>query len=305
MTTNTKTTTSIAFTRYLYDKTEVMHSLLFALLNHKREESLFWAYELYFSGFDVELAEWIRWIYATFYSQVDRWFYEFMEINLRRLETLPIQEERDCLIGTVVSNLVHRTYDIQTFVSQYMNLDFAYTTPAIHNHRIYIRLRPRDLAKYRTYTSLENEKPRDYLKTVSKYPIRKQESMFLRAFVYASNESGVKEDTRDPYLYNWVYYAAQSPIWKSRIVEHGGVVDDANRVVRFPDDDHEESFYAKYGYEPDEQTEETHVIHGVDTHKQGVFEEQCPHEFVVVYSHGKIVKYSTKVCNELFGNTAM
>ena len=285
----------IGFTRYLYEKTEVLHSLLFALLNHNREEALFWAYELYFSGFEQELAEWIRWIYTTFYIRVDTWFFEFMEINLSRLETLPNQDERDCIIGTLVSNLAHRHYDIQTFVSQYMLLDFERQPTKIHNHHIYIQFRPRDLAKYLTYTLDTNTPPREYLKIVSKYSIRKPESLFMcRYVVYASHESIVKEDTKEPYLYNWLYYAAQSPIWKSRIAEYGGMVDDTERLVIFPDDDQMELFYDTYGYEPDEQSEEMNLIHGVDAHERGIFGEQCPHEFIATYSDGKIIKYSTK-----------
>jgi len=282
---------TIAFTRYLYEKTEVLHSLLFALLNRNREEALFWTYELYFSGFEMELAQWIRWVYATFYSQVDTWFYEFMEINLRRLETLSIQEERDCLVGTVVSNLAHRHYDIQTFVSQYMNFVFEYHNPEIRNHRVYIQFRPRDLVKYRTYTPGIQTPTIKYLQTVVSYPIRKSESIFMQKYVYASNESVVKEDTRDPYLYNWLYYAAQSPIWNSRIVEYGGIIDDAERLVLFPDNDRQEAFYEKYGYEPDEQSEEIHLMQGVDAHSRGVFGKQCPHEFIASYSNGKIERY--------------
>lgn len=284
-------TCSIAFTRYLYEKTEVLHSLLFALLNRNREEALFWAYELYFSGFDVELAEWIRWIYATFYSQVDKWFQVFMEINLSRLHTSIYKEDRDCVIGTVVSNLAHRDYDIQAFVSQYMGLSFEQTVPEIRNHRIYIQFRPRDLAKYLTHNHDGN--PREYLQIVSQYPIRKPESLFLRRYVCASNESIIKEDSREPYLYNWLYYAAQSPIWRSRIAEYGAMLDDTTQSVTFPDDDQMESFYATYGYEPDEQSLEIHLIHGIDAHLSRVFGEQCPHEFVVGYSHGKIEQYCT------------
>jgi hypothetical protein len=313
--------TSIAFTRYLYEKTEVLHSLLFALLNRNRNEALFWAYELFFSGFEEELAQWIRWIYATFYSCIDKWFYEFMEIHLSRLKSLSIKEERDCIIGTVISNLAHRDYDIQTFVSQYMNLAFEYQKPEICNHRIYIQFRSRDLAKYLTRTLGIPTSSRTYLQTVVSYPIRKSESIFMQKYVRTSSitfedksssvipqtptkllrrfsgvltKSDIKEDTKDPYLYNWLYYAAQSPIWNSRIVEYGGIVDDTKRLVLFPDDDQHEAFYEKYGFEPDEQSEEIHLMQGVDVHDRGVFGEQCPHEFIASYSNGKIERYSQK-----------
>lgn len=284
--------TNVAFTRYLYDKTEVLHSLLFALLNHNRDEALFWAYELYFSGFEIELAEWLRWTYLTFYSEVDKWVFEFIEINLRRLHTLPDKEERDCIIGTVVSNLAHRYYDIQAFVSQYMGLSFDRITPEIRNHRIYIQFRPRDLAKYLTCEDA-TILARNYLKEVSKYPIRKSESIFLRKYVCASNECVVTEDTEIPYLSNWLYYAAESPIWKCRIAEYGGLVNHTESLVVFENDEQSELFYAKYGYEPDEQSLETHLIHGIDSIQHcKVFAEQCPHEFVFNYSNGRISKYS-------------
>ena len=45
----------IIFTRYLYNKTEVKQSLFIALLNRKRDEAMFWAYELYFSGFGTDI----------------------------------------------------------------------------------------------------------------------------------------------------------------------------------------------------------------------------------------------------------
>ena len=290
---NNQPTTSIAFTRYLYEKNEVLHSLLFALLNHNREEALFWAYELYFSGFEMELVHWIRWIYATFYSQVDKWFSEVMEINLSRLHTLPHKEERDCIIGNVIANLAHRHYDIQSFVLKYMNLKFEYTVPEIHNHRIYIHFRSCDLDKYRTHPPVEPAYT--YLPIVSKYPVRKPESIFLRQYVNTtSNRQKTQEDTRNPYLFNWLYYAGQSPIWKSRITEYGGMMDNMEQIVRFADDDQLEAFYAKYGYEPEEQSEEIHLIHGVDAHARGVFAEQCPHEFIMVFSNGKIEKYSSK-----------
>jgi hypothetical protein len=44
----------IVFTRYLYVKDEVEVALLVSLLN-KNEDAIFWAFELYFSGFETEL----------------------------------------------------------------------------------------------------------------------------------------------------------------------------------------------------------------------------------------------------------
>ena len=42
------------FTRYLYFKVEVANSLQWSILDKHLEESLYWAYEMYFSGFQTE-----------------------------------------------------------------------------------------------------------------------------------------------------------------------------------------------------------------------------------------------------------
>ena len=47
------------FTRYLYPKIYVKISLLISLLNHNYDESLFWTYELYYSGFEDEIFDYI------------------------------------------------------------------------------------------------------------------------------------------------------------------------------------------------------------------------------------------------------
>jgi len=53
---------------------------------------------------------------------------------------------------------------------------------------------------------------------------------------------------------NWLLYAYQSPIWKTRIEKCGGkLVDDE---IVFGTDVQEEEFYGKYGMEPDEQPKE-------------------------------------------------
>ena len=46
MDTHLTTEPNFVFTRYLYEKDEVKLALLIALLN-KKEEAIFWAYELY------------------------------------------------------------------------------------------------------------------------------------------------------------------------------------------------------------------------------------------------------------------
>ena len=63
-------------TRYLYIHDEVKYSLLLSLLDKNDVNiSLFWGYELYFSGFQEELFQLLFSIYFDFYSLSNPKFY--------------------------------------------------------------------------------------------------------------------------------------------------------------------------------------------------------------------------------------
>jgi hypothetical protein len=51
----------------------------------------------------------------------------------------------------------------------------------------------------------------------------------------------------------WLFHAAFSPIWRERIIEYNGTIDEDMEQVVFKSLYDEESFYDTYGYEPDEQ----------------------------------------------------
>ena len=268
MDTNTKTYLTPSFTRYLYDKTEVKHSLLFALFNRRREEALFWTYELYFSGFEDELVEWLRWIYSTFYALQNTLFTELFEINLSRLDTLPDQDERDCLVGTIVSNLAHRAYSIQMFTLEYLEMDIPNLPIPENNHRFLIRFRPRDLEDYRTVEKSSVDKSSfRYLQDVVKYPIYKNESMFLQDVFHESRQIDNKA-----YLDNWLYYCVNTPYWQNILKKYTSFqTDDTRQIATFASDDELEAFHDEYGPEPDEQPDEIHRARGVDVHQVGLF----------------------------------
>ena len=60
----------IVFTRYLYLKDEVTISLLVNILQ-KNDDAIFWAYELYYSGFKHELFDFIWKIYYDFFATLN------------------------------------------------------------------------------------------------------------------------------------------------------------------------------------------------------------------------------------------
>ena len=74
-------TQNIVFTRYLYLKDEVKISLLTSLID-KNEGCIFWAYELYYSGFENELFDLLWKIYFNFYYTLNPSFQQYFINNL-------------------------------------------------------------------------------------------------------------------------------------------------------------------------------------------------------------------------------
>ena len=67
----------LVFTRYLYVKDEVRISLLVSILN-KSDDAIFWAYELYYSGFKTELLNLIWKIYYDFFATLNPTFEQYL-----------------------------------------------------------------------------------------------------------------------------------------------------------------------------------------------------------------------------------
>ena len=108
----------MVFTRYLYNKEQVEFSLLAAIQEKKREESLFWAYELYHSGFTNEVS-------ALVAEQVSC-------PKLRAyFEKLPDLESDALIVGTIIENLLNK------------------------NTKIRIKLKPEDIDRYKTKPVIE------------------------------------------------------------------------------------------------------------------------------------------------------
>jgi len=58
------------------------------------------------------------------------------------------------------------------------------------------------------------------------------------------------------YLHNWEYYAYETPFWKEIFDNHE--VSFKKKQIKFPNDTTLEKFYDTYGFEPDEQSQQTH-----------------------------------------------
>lgn len=108
----------MTLTRYLYNKENVEFSLLCAIRERKREEALFWAYELYYSGFKDEVSA----------LAAD-------EVTCPKLrayfENHPDLESEVLVVGTIIENILNR------------------------NPKLRIKIKMADVAKYKTKPVIE------------------------------------------------------------------------------------------------------------------------------------------------------
>ena len=61
---------TVVLSRYLYSIADVKQSLFLSILEHNSEQSMFWGYELYFSGFQEEAFDYLLEI-ARILFQID------------------------------------------------------------------------------------------------------------------------------------------------------------------------------------------------------------------------------------------
>lgn len=101
------------FTRYLYEKDEVKLSLLLCILN-KKDDALFWAYELYYSGFKSDLINLFWTMYYDFYYTSNPSFEKYL---LKKLNSNLIFEPNcDHYLSMIVHNFMIRPYNTDIFM---------------------------------------------------------------------------------------------------------------------------------------------------------------------------------------------
>ena len=100
---------NLVFTRYLYLKDEVRTALLLSILN-KSDDAIFWAYELYYSGYKNELFAFIWQIYYDFFATLNPSFAAYLSKKL----SSKIIEDR--LVSSIIQNLLIRSFNTDVFL---------------------------------------------------------------------------------------------------------------------------------------------------------------------------------------------
>lgn len=221
------------FTRYLYEKLHVKYSLVWSICERCREESLFWAYELYWSGFADEVWHWLREIYVKYYEETNPRFKRRLDEFYTEWLQSGTGGSDHGLLGTAVGTLAMRS-----------------RMPEEPEKMIVLRFSD---SRHETVGALKPA--RKYLAKVSQWPIRPQAKYMAQEF-----DGLLLKTMREAYLgVNWLGYCA--PVWVERLREFRGTVKE--RTVAFETEDDFEAFHETWGLEPDEQTMEMHLWHGI------------------------------------------
>ena len=235
-------TEPIIFTRYLYNKTEVKQSLFISLLNRNLDEAMFWAYELYFSGFDTDVFEYVINIYRETYSILNPKLVLFIE---KMVITWSKDKTRHWTIGSIIRTLITRNYDINNFVNTYLNVKcITNSTNTQSKCKICITLSNADIEKYATIVTGRAD---TILRRACKYSIRKEYNQLFDTNVPKTSV------LREIYYHHWLYYCLDTPVWRERIFKYNGRLNHADKKVEFDDEDLLQEFYDNWGYYPDEQ----------------------------------------------------
>lgn len=112
---STKVKNNFIFTRYLYEKEEVEIAFIISLLSNKIDESLFWAYELFYSGFKKEFFDLLIQVYYDFYASLNPSFGTFIMIKYNEY-FVENKVFEDRFVSMLVYNFITRPFNLDLFI---------------------------------------------------------------------------------------------------------------------------------------------------------------------------------------------
>ena len=101
-----------ALTRYLYAVDEVKVALLCAILEKREDAALFWAYELYYSGYEKETLDMLWQVYHDFYYTLNPSFQRYFVKKVKEHLT----DSNPRILLAIIGNLVIRPFNTDVFV---------------------------------------------------------------------------------------------------------------------------------------------------------------------------------------------
>lgn len=229
------------FTRYLYIINDVYVSLFDSIVKGKKQEAIFWAFELYYSGFEQEVWLFLISFYREHFEKYNsQKIKKFIEANY---EEWFENTNKHYILAIVASNMC-----VFNFVYDY-NLQRNLT----RNKIVYCIYQAEDVKKYETkVVSLELKHYR-VLRLTCEYSTVKMGTFTGKILEKYLQPKYTREQLINIFRYHWEYYCYNTPVWKERIQKNQGVLDHKSKKVLFEEDVFQDIFYDNYGYEPDEQ----------------------------------------------------
>jgi hypothetical protein len=238
------------FTRYLYIINDVYVSLFDSIVKGRKKEAFFWAFELYYSGFERDVWSFLVSFYKEHFEK-----YNSQKIKKyvdKKYEEWNKNPKHHYLLATVVSNMC---------VFKFVINDDLQRNPIDNTKKtriVYSTYKEDDVKKYETKIVSNELKHYRILRLACEYSTEKNYSVVNT--VNAEKILGkylqmkyTREQMIDIFRNHWEYYSYNTPVWKERIQNSQGVLDHKNKKVLFDEDTFQDLFYDNYGYEPDEQ----------------------------------------------------
>lgn len=230
------------FTRYLYPKHNVIYSLYVSLALADAPQSLFWAYELYFSGFRTETVELLLQIYEDYYanepikSTFQKWLTKIVEKWRQNMQP--------DIVDTIIQNMIRREPDFFKIREKIPDLGWLVTN---ESGIIYLQ---------KPIFVISKETPAQYHTQPAEYTKAWKLPRFVCQYVSYIDSSSEPIKLAD--YENWLYSASGSPIWRTRIKKYGGKISpdpsgSEGGIVEFSSVETEEEFMNWFSMEPDEQ----------------------------------------------------
>jgi hypothetical protein len=129
---------NLQFTRYLFIKEEVRIALLLTILN-KSDDAIFWAYELYYSGYKYELINLIWKIYYDFFATLNPSFEQYLLKKQKELfaKDDDTNNDRDRILSAIIQTLLFRPFNTDIWLSRFLaqrfiiDIDYAHVAENI------------------------------------------------------------------------------------------------------------------------------------------------------------------------------
>ena len=171
-------------------------------------------------------------------NKVAHYFCEERKLITKNKATIWKKQVQNACKEQIISDIIHF---------------YSLATPLKMGRPLYVVGKDENISEYQTIYTDQETKLYSYkiLPKVCKYAI---DSEHLLGLFHLQRDSC--PELLQMYHYNWLYYAASTPLWTERIQKCGGTINHESKTIDFDNIENEEEFHDNYNLEPDEQSTE-------------------------------------------------